>query len=466
MLELQRTIAKPVSISGTGLHTGSKTTVTFKPAPVNTGVRFKRIDIDHGPEIPADIDHVVDNSRDTTIGIGDVHIRQVEHVLAALYGLQIDNCIVEVDGNEPPVGDGSAMPFVDILEKAGFEEQNEPKEFLVIEETIPYSDPEKGIDIVVFPSDELRITFMVDYKNPALGTQYTSMYSLTDEFVEEFAPARTFCFLHEVEVLHDQGLIQGGDLENAVVIVDRDLTDDELQALAKRFNLNHEDVVLGTNGILGDKELRFYNEPVRHKALDLLGDLALLGVPLKAHVIAARSGHAAHVALVKEIRKIYKKKQLTSRFQTTKAHQGALLDINAIQKILPHRYPILLVDKIVDLVPGERVVGIKNVTMNEPFFQGHFPGHPIMPGVLIVEAMAQTGSILILDSMEKPEEKVAYFMGIDGVKFRKPVLPGDTLQLVIELLRLRKNTCRMMGRAYVENELVCEAEMMAMIVDR
>lgn len=466
MLDYQRTISKSVSISGKGLHTGSKTTVTFQPAPSNTGIRFKRTDIKDCPEIPADIDHVVDNSRDTTIGIGDVHIRQVEHVLAALYGLEVDNCVVEVNGNEPPVGDGSAMPFVNILQKAGFEEQDAPKEFLVIDETVPYSDPENGIDIVAFPSDELRITFMVDYQNPALGTQYTSMYSLTDEFVKEFAPARTFCFLHEVEILHDQGLIQGGDLENAVVIVDRDLSPKELKDLAARFELERKDVVLGTNGILGDKQLRFYNEPVRHKALDLLGDLALLGVPLKAHVIAARSGHAAHVALVREIRKLYKKKQLSKRFQKSKAHQGALLDINAIQKILPHRYPFLLVDKIVDLVPGERVTGIKNVTMNENFFTGHFPGHPIMPGVLIVEAMAQTGSILLLDSMENPEDKVAYFMGVDAVKFRKPVLPGDTLQLEVEQLRLRRNTCKMRGRAYVENDLVCEAEMMAMIIDR
>ncbi|MBN1779763.1 bifunctional UDP-3-O-[3-hydroxymyristoyl] N-acetylglucosamine deacetylase/3-hydroxyacyl-ACP dehydratase [bacterium] len=466
MLENQRTILKAVSISGKGLHTGSKTTVTFQPAPPNTGIRFKRIDIEDCPEIPADIEHVVDNSRDTTLGIGNIHIRQVEHVLAALYGMEIDNCIVEVNGNEPPVGDGSAMPFVEILQKAGFQEQDSPRDFLEIEETITFSDKEKGIDMVVFPSDELRITFMVDYQNPSLGTQYTSMYSLTDEFVKEFAPARTFCFLHEVELLHDNGLIQGGDLDNAVVIVDRDLSQDELKTLAGRFHLDHDRVVLGTNGILGGKELRFYNEPVRHKTLDLIGDLALLGVPLKAHVMAARSGHAAHVALVKEIRKVYKKKQLKGKFQKTKAHQGALLDITAIERILPHRYPFLLVDKIIDLVPNERVVGIKNVTMNEHFFVGHFPGHPIMPGVLIVEAMAQVGSILLLESVENPEEKVAYFMGIDGVKFRKPVLPGDQLQIVVDLLRLRKNSCKMVGRTYVDNDMVCEAEMMAIVMDR
>jgi UDP-3-O-[3-hydroxymyristoyl] N-acetylglucosamine deacetylase/3-hydroxyacyl-[acyl-carrier-protein] dehydratase len=465
MLKNQRTIAKPCSLSGTGLHTGNKTTITFKPSGPNTGVRFKRLDLPDSPEIPADIDHVIDNLRDTTIGEGSVQIRQVEHVLAALYGLEIDNVLIELDSNEPPVGDGSAIPFVEILQKAGFVEQNSPKDYLVIEETIAYADKEKGIDMVVFPSDELRITFMVDYQNPALGTEYTSMYSLTDEFVKEFASARTFCFLHEVEELYDQGLIQGGNLDNAVVIVDRKLSDAELKSLAQKFGLK-QNIVPGTNGILGGKELRFYNEPVRHKTLDLIGDLALLGVPLKAHVMAARSGHAAHVELVKQIRKIYKKKQITSKYQTRPTPKGVFLDCMAIQKILPHRYPFLLVDKIVDLVPGERVIGVKNVTMNEPFFTGHFPGHPIMPGVLILEAMAQTGAILILDSLEEPEKKLAYFMSIDQVKFRKPVLPGDQLQIEVEMLRSRQSSRKMGCKAFVSGELVCEAEMMAAIVNR
>jgi UDP-3-O-[3-hydroxymyristoyl] N-acetylglucosamine deacetylase / 3-hydroxyacyl-[acyl-carrier-protein] dehydratase len=465
MLKNQRTIARPGSLSGMGLHTGNKTTITFKPSGPNTGIRFKRLDVPDAPEIPADIDHVVDNSRDTTIGIGKVIIRQVEHVLAALYGLEIDNILIELDSNEPPVGDGSAMPFVEILQKAGFAEQNSPKDFLEIQETLVLSDKEKGIDMVVFPSDELRITFMVDYQNPALGTQYTSMYSLTDEFVREFAPSRTFCFLHEVEMLHDQGLIQGGNLDNAVVIVDRQLSSDELNSLAKRFHIK-QDIVLGANGILGGKTLRFYNEPVRHKVLDLVGDLALLGVPLKAHVMAARSGHASHVELVKQIRKVYKKKQITSKYQTRPVPKGVFLDIQAIERILPHRYPFLLVDKILDLVPGERVVGVKNVTRNEPFFMGHFPGHPIMPGVLILESMAQVGSILILDALEEPENKIAYFMGIDQVKFRKPVLPGDQLQIEVELARFRPSNCKMIARAYVSGELVCEAELMAAILDR
>jgi len=465
MLEQQQTIGNAVSLEGVGLHTGNKTKITFHPAKPNTGIRFRRTDVDDCPEIPADIEHVVDNFRDTTLGVGKIHIRQVEHVLAAIYGLQIDNILVEIDSNEPPVGDGSAMPFVKILQKAGLVEQEPLREYLEIEETITYSDKEKGIDMVVFPSDEFRITFMVDYQNPALGTQYTSMYSLTDEFVDEFASARTFCFLHEVEELHDKGLIQGGNLNNAVVIVDRQLSDNELKDLAKRFELD-EEIVLGTNGILGGRKLRFYNEPVRHKVLDLIGDMALLGVPLKAHVMAARSGHATHVELVKKIRQVYKKKRITSKYQSQPTKKGVFLDATAIEKILPHRYPFLLVDKIVDLIPRERVIGIKNVTFNEPFFPGHFPGHPIMPGVLIVEAMAQTGAILLLDAIEKPEEKLAYFIGIEKVRFRKPVLPGDQLQLEIELARYRPTSCKMYGKAFVCGELVCEAEFMAAIVDR
>jgi UDP-3-O-[3-hydroxymyristoyl] N-acetylglucosamine deacetylase/3-hydroxyacyl-[acyl-carrier-protein] dehydratase len=465
MLKNQRTIKESVSLSGIGLHTGNKTTITFKPSEANTGIRFVRTDIDDSPVIPADIEHVVDNFRDTTLGIGKVHIRQVEHVLAAIYGLEIDNILVEVDSNEPPVGDGSARAFVDILKKVGFEEQDSPKDYLEIEETITFSDVEKGIDMVVFPSDELRITFMVDYQNPALGTQYTSMYSMSDEFVDEFSSARTFCFLHEVEELHDQGLIQGGSLENGIVIVDRQLTQEELKSLANRFKLDMKELST-EDSILGGRELRFPNEPVRHKTLDLIGDLALLGFPLKAHVMAARSGHAAHVALVKKIRNVYKKKQLTSKYQSRPTKRGVFLDIQAIEKILPHRFPFLLVDKILDLVPRERVIGVKNVTINEPFFPGHFPGHPILPGVLIVESMAQTGAILLLDAIGNPEEKLAYFMGINNVKFRKPVYPGDQLQIEVELLRYRPSSCKMQGRAFVAGELVCEAEFVAAIIDR
>jgi UDP-3-O-[3-hydroxymyristoyl] N-acetylglucosamine deacetylase/3-hydroxyacyl-[acyl-carrier-protein] dehydratase len=462
MLKNQQTIKEPVSYSGVGLHTGNKTKITFEPAPANTGILFKRADIPDSPPIPADVDHVIDISRGTTIGIGEVKIHTVEHVLASISGLEIDNIICNVHGNEPPVGDGSALPFVEVLLKAGFVEQDSPRDYLIIDRTIAYSDPGRGIDIVVFPSDEFRITFMVDYKNPALGTQYTSMYSLHEEFATEFAAARTFCFLHEVEELWKQGLIKGGDIDNAVVIIDRDMDAQELNDLRKMFGIDSQ-VNLSTNGILNGKELRYPNEPVRHKALDLIGDLALLGVPLKAHIMAARSGHGANAELVKLIRKEYKKKLIRSKYQIRE--NNVVLDSTAITKILPHRYPFLLVDRILDLVPLEYVVGIKNVTVNEPFFQGHFPGKPIMPGVLIVEAMAQVGGIMLLNTESDPSKKLVYFTGIDNVRFRKTVVPGDALRYEVEMGAFRRSMCKMYGRAYVEDELVCEAELMAAIVD-
>ena len=464
MLKNQQTIKQEVSYSGVGLHTGNKTKITFKPAPPNTGILFKRIDVAESPSIPADVDHVVDISRGTTIGIGDIKIHTVEHVLAAISGLEIDNIICEVHGNEPPVGDGSALPFVEILLKAGYVEQDSPRDYLIIDRTIAYSDPQKGVDIVVFPSDEFRITFMVDYKNPALGTQYTSMYSLHEEFATEYAAARTFSFLSEIEAMWKAGLIKGGKVDNAVVIIDRDMTDDELQNLRKLFGID-EKVTLSRNGILNGKKLRYPNEPVRHKALDLIGDLALLGVPLKAHIMAARSGHGANAELVKLIRKEYKKKLIKSKFQV-KDSKGVVLDNEAILKILPHRYPFLLVDKIIDLVPQEHVVGIKNVSVNEPFFQGHFPGKPIMPGVLIVEAMAQVGGILLLNAETDPTQKLVYFTGIDNVRFRKTVLPGDTIRFEVEMVAYRRSICKMFGRALVDDELVCEAELMAAMVDK
>jgi UDP-3-O-[3-hydroxymyristoyl] N-acetylglucosamine deacetylase/3-hydroxyacyl-[acyl-carrier-protein] dehydratase len=464
MLKRQRTISKSVSYSGVGLHTGNLTTMTFKPAPVNSGIRFKRIDLDHSPEIPATIDYVVDISRGTSIGMNSVVIHTVEHVLAAAAGLEIDNLLVEIDNNEPPVGDGSALPFVQALTETGTVEQDSPKDYLVIESTIAYSDEKRGIDIVVFPSDEFRITFMVDYKNPALGTQYTSMYSLADEFAREYAPARTFCFLHEVELLREMGLAKGGTLDNAIVIIDKEIDQSELNRLTELFNLQ-EKVILGANGILNGKELRFPNEPVRHKSLDLIGDLALLGVPLLAHVIAARSGHGANVELVKMLRKEIEKKRIVTKYQG-KTGKGFVFDADAIQKILPHRYPFLFVDKIIDLIPREKAIGIKNVSINEPFFQGHFPGHPVMPGVLIIEAMAQVGGILLLDAQEDRTDKLVYFTGIDKVRFRKTVQPGDQVRFEVELVQFRRSICRIAGKAYVADDLVCEAELMAAIVDR
>ena len=463
MTENQRTISKPVHFSGIGLHTGLKSRVTFRPAPVNHGIRFVRTDLEHSPEIIPHIKNVVDLNRGTSIEQNGVRIHTVEHVLGALAGLQIDNVYVELTNKEPPVGDGSAKPFVDVLQKAGFVEQAEERKYLSIKETITVTQPDRGAEIVVLPSDEFRITFLVDYENPAIGKKYTSMYSLEDEFVKEFAPARTFCFLHEVEELHAAGLIRGGNLDNAIVIVDRKLNKRDIESLKKLLHIKGA-VRVPNSGILNGKKLRFENEPVRHKTLDLIGDLALLGIPIKAHVLAARSGHSANVEIVKKLYKYYKKEQLTSKFQVSKT-AGQVFDIQTIEKILPHRYPFLLVDKILDLTPGEKILAIKNVTRNEPFFNGHFPGHPIMPGVLIVEAMAQAGGILMLSAFGDPKGKLVYFTGIDKVKFRKPVTPGDQLKLELEVVKIFKSTCKMKGKAYVEDKVVASAEMTATIVD-
>lgn len=464
MIQTQRTIANPVSMSGIGLHTGTECTMTFKPAAENSGIRFVRVDLGGNPEIPAVAEHVVDVSRGTTIGIGEAKVHTVEHVLAAIVGLQIDNIIIELDGIEPPVGDGSALPYVEVLQKAGFIQQEAPKDYLVIDETVMYHNEEKQIDIVALPLDGYRITVMVDYQNPALGSQHTGLFDLEKEFVTEFAPARTFCFLSEVEALANQGLIKGGDLDNAVVIVDHNLNDEELKELGKKIGIT-ENFVLGGQGILNNKQLRFKNEPVRHKLLDLMGDLALIGAPIKAQILAARPGHKANVEFAKQIRKLYQQKKLVKKFQFVKK-EGVVFDSNAIQRILPHRYPFLLVDKIIHLDMDNKVIGVKSVTVNEPFFIGHFPGQPIMPGVLILEAMAQTGGILLLNSFPNPEEKLVYFMQINNAKFRKPVVPGDQLFMEVELTQKKSKVVIMAARSYVNDVLVAEAEFMAGIVDR
>lgn len=464
MSDRQKTISRPVSLSGVGLHTGVETHLTFKPAPSGHGITFVRTDLPNSPEIPADVDHVVDLQRGTTLAMGDVRIATVEHVLAAVAGLEIDNIVIELDNVEPPVKDGSTQPFVKLLQQAGTSEQDALREYLEITSPISYSEPSRGVDLVVLPSDSLRITFLVDYHNPALGTQYTSLVSLKDEFAEEFAPARTFCFLSELEHLKEQNLIKGGDLDSAVVICDNGKTQEDVDRLAKLFNIKTR-VPIGTTGILGDRPLRFPNEPVRHKAVDLIGDLALIGVPLKAHVLAARSGHSANVALARKIRELYQKKQFQRKYGG-RNDRDAMLDIRAILKIMPHRYPLLLIDRILDVDPGKRVVALKNVTINEPFFAGHFPDHPIMPGVLVIEAMAQAGGVLLLNTVEHPETKVVYFMGIDGARFRRPVTPGDQLRFELEMLVNRRGMCKMKGRATVDGELVAEAELMATVVDR
>ncbi|MCX6168736.1 MAG: bifunctional UDP-3-O-[3-hydroxymyristoyl] N-acetylglucosamine deacetylase/3-hydroxyacyl-ACP dehydratase [Ignavibacteriales bacterium] len=464
MLELQRTIAKPVSLSGIGLHTGTSCTMTFTPAPDNSGIKFVRTDLGGRPEIPANADFVVDISRGTTLGLGSAKVYTVEHVLAAIVGLQIDNITIELDGIEPPIGDGSAMPYVEKLLEAGFVTQDSPKDYLVIDQTVMYHNDEEKIDIVALPMDSYRISLMVDYETPILGSQHTGLFDLEKEFVTEFAPSRTFSFLSEVEMLADKGLIKGGNIDNAVVIIDHEIDDAGLNRLKEKLGLA-EDLTMSHEGFLNNNKPRFKNEPARHKLLDLMGDLALIGTPIKAQILAARPGHKANVEFAKKIRSLYQQKKIVKKFQLVKK-EGVVLDANAIQRILPHRYPFLLVDKIVELDLDKKVVGVKSVTINEPFFQGHFPGQPIMPGVLIVEAMAQVSGILILNSFLDPENHLVMFMSINHAKFRKPVVPGDQLYLEAEVISKKSKYFSIKGSAYVNNDLVAEAEFMGAITNK
>ncbi|ARM30375.1 bifunctional UDP-3-O-[3-hydroxymyristoyl] N-acetylglucosamine deacetylase/3-hydroxyacyl-ACP dehydratase [Prosthecochloris sp. HL-130-GSB] len=465
MLIHQRTLQKEVSLWGTGLHTGKECMITFKPAPENYGYRFVRTDIENCPEIPALIDYVVDVCRGTTIEYNGTKVHTTEHVLAALYGLQIDNCRIEMSGPEPPVMDGSSLQFAEALLGAGLQEQEEPKNYLVIDETIEYHNPENSVDIVGLPLDGFRVTVMVDYKNPALGSQHSGLFDLDQEFLRDFAPCRTFCFLSEVEALANIGIIKGGDVDNAVVIVDKEMSGSELETLAGKIGIDSSKLQLGENGILNNRELRFGNEPARHKLLDMLGDLALLGMPIKAQILAARPGHASNVEFVRQLKKYVDRNKLARQYQHEKK-SGVIFDINAIQNILPHRYPFLLIDKIVEFKLDEKIVSIKNVTMNEEFFQGHFPGNPIMPGVLIIEAMAQTGGIMMLNGNDNINDMQVYFMGIDKARFRKPVVPGDTLVIEAVMKSRRRSVCQFDGKAYVRGELVCEASLMATVVEK
>lgn len=423
----QRTIAGPVSLSGIGVHTGNPCTLTFCPAPLHYGVTFVRTDLPDSPAVPADIEQVVGTERGTTLGQGEFRVHTVEHVLAALFGLGIDNCRVELDSNEPPFGDGSTKPFVEVLKKAEVVEQEGSRRYLELSSSI--SLMQGDVSLVAIPSETFKISFTVDFNHKVLKSQYLSLEIEEECFIREIAPARTFCFMKDVEPLRERGLIKGGSLECAVVI--------------------------GENGIVNPEGLRFPDEFARHKIADLMGDLALLGSVPKAHIIAIKSGHATHIPFVRELRKRVGRKPLRVPMEAT-----------AILEIMPHRYPILLVDRIVEIEERKRIVGIKNVTLNEPFFQGHFPGHPIMPGVLEIEAMAQVGGILLLNTVDNPEGKLVYFMEIDKARFRKPVLPGDTIRFELEMIKLKGRVCRMKGVGYVEGNPVVEAELMAMIVDK
>jgi UDP-3-O-[3-hydroxymyristoyl] N-acetylglucosamine deacetylase/3-hydroxyacyl-[acyl-carrier-protein] dehydratase len=430
----QRTVARQVEITGKGIHTGNESRIVFKPAPPDSGIVFVRVDVVGMPVIPALIDYVSSVERGTTLSANGVEVHTVEHVLAAISSMGIDNLIIEIDSNEPPAGDGSSLPFVDILETAGVVELEAKKK--VFKPARPFYYSEDGINFLVLPNEELKISFHIDYENPVVGTQFASVVIRGENFKSELAPARTFCFLEDVERLKQRGLIKGGTLENSVVI--------------------------GTGGILNKEPLRFHNEFVRHKIVDLLGDLCLLGVSLIAHVISSKSGHPSNIELVRRLKNL----MAESGVHSGPGKKVKSLDIVEIQKILPHRYPFLLVDRILELEEGKRAIGLKNVTHNEFFFQGHFPGHPVMPGVLCIEAMGQVGGVLLMNSVPDPENKVVYFIALDKIKFRKPVRPGDVLKFVLEMMKIRGRICKMRGEAFVDGELVAEAEMVAMIVDK
>ena len=455
----QHTIKEPVTVSGVGLHTGVETNMTFLPAKPNHGIKFQRVDLDGEPVVEADVDNVVDLSRGTTIEQNGARINTVEHTLAALVGMQIDNVMVQLDGPEPPIMDGSSKMFIDSIEKVGTEEQNALRNFFEVPEGIFYRDKSRDVEIAALPLDDYRLTVMVDYNSPVLGSQHALLNDI-NQFSKEIASCRTFCFLHELEMLHKNNLIKGGDLNNAIVVVDRVVEDHELDNLAKLFN--KQKVEVKKEGILNNVELRYKNEPARHKLLDMVGDLALVGRPLKAQILAARPGHAANVAFAKKLKRIMLEQK--SNVPQYNPKLPPVLDINQISNILPHRFPFLLIDKIFHL-DEETVAGVKNVTMNEPFFQGHFPGNPVMPGVLQVEAMAQIGGILVLNTVPDPENYWTYFLGIESFRFRKMVLPGDTLVIKCDLLApIKRGIAKMKGQAFVGGTVVCEGVMTASIV--
>lgn len=459
----QTTLLSDIELSGVGLHTGANVTLRLRPAAENHGYKFKRVDLPGEPIIEADCDLVTDTSRGTTLEKNGASVSTVEHVLAALVGLEVDNVLIEINGPEMPIMDGSSLPFVDAIEACGLIELEADREYFEIPYNIHFTNEENNVEIIAMPVNDYRITVMVDYNSPVLGSQHAGLTSLAD-FKNEIAPCRTFCFLHELEYLLNNNLIKGGDLNNAIVVVDREVKQDELDRLAQVFNKPTVEVT--NSGILNTLDLRYQNEPARHKLLDMVGDLALCGMPIKGQIMAARPGHASNVAFAKKIKQVMKKelRRKQEGIPNYNPNEKPLYSTKDIIKMLPHAHPFLLVDKI--LTKDERsVVGIKNITYDQPFFNGHFPGDPIMPGVLQLEAMAQAGGILILSTVEDPENYGTYFLKIDNAKFKDKVVPGDTLIMKLELIEpVRRGLCVMRGRAWVGEKLVCEAEMMAQIV--
>lgn len=458
MSDKQKTLAKSFSVSGVGLHTGQTVNLTVKPAEDNHGYIFQRIDLEEQPKVRALLENVNTTNRGTSLQQNGADVHTTEHLLAALYGLEIDNALIELDGPEVPILDGSSGPFVEKIQDAGIVEQNENKNYLVLNENIKYEDPEKMVEMLAVPDSEFRVTVMVDYNSPLLGTQHASMYNVR-EFANNIAKCRTFVFLRELMQLVNNDLIKGGDVNNAIVMVDTSLSEEEKDKLAATFNRDKSELQEIGIGILNNVELNHENEPARHKLLDIVGDLALLGRPLKAHILAARPGHATNVDFGKIL-----KKTIIGNQDFYDATAPAIIDINRITELLPHRYPFLLIDKVIEM-GDDYVVGVKNVTRNEEFFNGHFPVEPVMPGVLIVEALAQTGGILALNGVEDPDAYSTYFAKIDKVKFKRKVIPGDALILKMQLMGpVRRGMHHMKATAFVGNQVAVEGELMAQIV--